>query len=211
MTNEHSLEALQAREKILTTAARLFSKQGYESTSLAQVAHQAKVSKALIFWHFDCKEKLYHSAVRKTLEPYFIDIGDLEGLGEAEQITRLVDSFYDFVNENLYSVRFFLSLLLRAERQPDEVLGRIHQLYQMFRSSLADIIESGRRRGVFRSDIDSARDAALIMSGLAGILIQQFTGTEPLHDPKDSIEHLKTTIFQRLVAPVAGSTPAGRR
>src|ERR1041385_9081089 len=116
MMDQESLASLAAREKILTTASRLFAEQGYESTSLSQVARQANVSKALIFWHFDCKENLYRSALRKTLEPYFIDSEDLEGLGEREQIARLIDQFYDFVSDNVYSVRFFLNLTLRTER-----------------------------------------------------------------------------------------------
>jgi AcrR family transcriptional regulator len=210
MADSHTLGVAEAREKILVTATRLFSEQGYENTSLAQVARQAKVSKALIFWHFDCKEKLYRSAVHKTLEAYFIDNDDLEGLGEREQIARLIDAFHNFVNDNLYSVRFFLSLMLRAERQPNEVLGRINELYRIFRSSLADVIENGRQRGVFRQDIDAKRDAALIMAGLAGILVHQFISVEPTQDPKDLIEHLKVATFQRLVAPVAGGSPAGR-
>lgn len=211
MSEQQSLEALEAREKILTTASRLFSEHGYENTSLSQVARGAKVSKALIFWHFDCKEKLYRSAVRKTLEPYNFDVDALEGLGEREQIARRIDAFYDFVSENLYSVRFFLSLVLHAERQPHEVLSRVNELYHGFRNALADILERGRRRGVFHADVDPGRDAALIMAGLAGILIQQFMSDKSSHDPKDLIEHLKMTIFQRLAVPVAGSTPAGRR
>jgi AcrR family transcriptional regulator len=210
MSEHQSLETLQTREKILVTASRLFSQQGYESTSLSQVARQAKVSKALIFWHFDSKEKLYRSALRKTLEPYFIDVDNLEGLSEREQIERLINLFYDFVHENVYSVRFFLNLTLRTERQPDEVLGRVNELYRVFRSSLAEIIESGRRRGVFRPDIDAGRDAALIMAALGGILIQQFMTDGASYDPKDLIEHLKVTLFQRLVVADAGSTPAGR-
>ena len=43
---------MDAREKILETAMRLFATQGYSTTSLAQVAKEARVSKALIFWHF---------------------------------------------------------------------------------------------------------------------------------------------------------------
>jgi AcrR family transcriptional regulator len=210
MSEDQSLEALQTREKILITASRLFSEQGYENTSLSQVARQAKVSKALIFWHFDSKEKLYRSALRKTLEPYFIDVDNLEGLSERQQIERLIDLFYDFVHENVYSVRFFLSLTLRTERQPDEVLGRVNELYRIFRNSLAEIIESGCRRGVFRTDIDAERDAALIMAALGGILIQQFMTDGTSYDPKDLIEHLKLTLFQRLAVPDAGSTPAGR-
>jgi AcrR family transcriptional regulator len=213
MTERDALDALAAREKILTTASRLFAEQGYENTSLSQVARQAKVSKALIFWHFDSKEKLYRNALRKTLEPYFIDNDDLEGLDEREQIARLIDRFYDFVSDNVYSVRFFLNLTLRAERQPDEVLSQVNQFYRAFRASLADILESGRRCGVFRSDIDPPREAALIMAALGGILIHQFMSDEILHDPKDLIEHLKTTLFQRLIIvtmPAAEGTAAGR-
>jgi len=210
MSELQSLETLQTREKILVTASRLFSEQGYKSTSLSQVARQAKVSKALIFWHFDSKEKLYRSALRKTLEPYFIDVDNLEGLGEREQIERLIDLFYDFVHENVYSVRFFLNLTLRTEREPDEVLGRVTELYRIFCNSLAEIIESGRRRGIFRAEIDAGRDAALIMAALGGILIQQFMTDGASYNPKDLIEHLKTTLFQRLVVPDAGSTAAGR-
>ncbi|HEX7410225.1 MAG TPA: TetR/AcrR family transcriptional regulator [Candidatus Binatia bacterium] len=210
MSEPQTLDTLQTREKILASASQLFSEQGYENTSLSQVARQAKVSKALIFWHFDSKEKLYRSALRKTLEPYFINVDGLEGLGEREQVERLIDLFYDFVHENVYSVRFFLSLTLQAEQQPDEVLSRVNELYRIFRKSLAEIIENGRRRGTFRTDIDPERDAALIMAALGGILIQQFMSDGSPYDPKDLIEHLKTILFQRLVVPAAGSTAAGR-
>lgn len=210
MTDHPSLDAQETREKILSTAARLFSEHGYESTSLSQVARQAKVSKALIFWHFDSKEKLYRNAMRRTLEPYVINVDDLEGLGERDHIERLIDEFYNFVHENVYSVRFFLNLTLRAESRPDEMLSRVNELYRAFRNSLAEIIERGRARGVFRSDTDAARDAALIMAALAGIIVHQFMSDDASHDPKDLIEHLKTTLFQRLVVTAAGCTPAGR-
>ncbi len=210
MTHQQTLDTSQAREKILETASRLFSEHGYEKTSLSQVARQAKVSKALIFWHFDCKEKLYRSALRKTLEPYFIDVDDIEGLDEREQIARLIDEFYDFVHENVYSVRFFLNLTLRNDQQADEGLARVNELYRAFRQSFAEIIERAQRCGVFRADVDAGRDAALIMAALAGILVQQFMTNEPAHDPKDLIEHLKFTLFQRLIVPAGGSPPAGR-
>jgi AcrR family transcriptional regulator len=210
MTDHPSLDAQETREKILASAARLFSEHGFESTSLSQVARQAKVSKALIFWHFDSKEKLYRNAMRRTLEPYVINVDDLEGLGERDHIERLIDEFYNFVHENVYSVRFFLNLTLRAESRPDEMLSRVNELYRAFRNSLAEIIERGRARGVFRSDTDAARDAALIMAALAGIIVHQFMSDDASHDPKDLIEHLKTTLFQRLVVTAAGSTSAGR-
>jgi AcrR family transcriptional regulator len=205
-----TVDVQQAREKILETAAQLFAENGYETTSLSQVARQAKVSKALIFWHFDNKEKLYRNALRKTLEPYFIEVDDLAGLGEQAQISRLIERFYDFVNENVYSVRFFLSLVVRSEYQQDEGVNRVNELYRIFRSSLADTIERGCDGGVFRADVDSFREASLIMVTLAGIFVQQFMSGESADHARDLIEHLKLTLFQRLTTAVAGSPAAGR-
>jgi AcrR family transcriptional regulator len=210
MTDVHAVDARETRQKILESAAELFAQQGYESTSLSQVARHAKVSKALIIWHFDSKETLYRNALRRTLEPYFINVvDDLEGLGEREQIERLIDLFYDFVHENVYSVRFFLHLTLRGESQPDESLSRVNELYRIFRGSLAQIIERGRDRRVFRAAVNAEREAALIMATLGGILIQQFM-TDEAATAEDLIGHFKVTLFQRLLVTAAEGQAAGR-
>ena len=63
---------MDTREKILGTATRLFSTQGYANTSLSQVAKEAQVSKALIFWHFENKEKLFRTALHGILVQGFM-------------------------------------------------------------------------------------------------------------------------------------------
>ena len=100
---EHSLgdQGLQTRDRILSTAARLFSEHGYEHTPLSQVAREAQVSKALVLWHFDTKEALFRAALGRTLEPYHLDVEDLEGLDESAQIELLMDRFYEFVRANV--------------------------------------------------------------------------------------------------------------
>jgi AcrR family transcriptional regulator len=145
-----------AREKILLAAARLFAERGYESTSLAEVARAAKVSKALIFWHFDNKQQLYLSALQKNLEPYHIDREELAGLEEPEQIVRLIEAFYQFVNDNVYSVRFFMTLMLRGEHsvteanqplQSHDSLQRVNELYGAFRNPSLRLSIAGRIAG----------------------------------------------------------------
>ena len=191
-------ESPDTRAKILTASCRLFAQQGYENTSLSQVAREAKVSKALIFWHFDTKEKLFQSALRKTLEPYFISDAQLEGLDEREQLAQVIDEFYDFVRDNMYSVRFFLSLTLRDDKEPGEVMARVGELYGMFRGLIADIIERGLRKGLFHADTPSELEAALIMSNMAGILVNQFLNDKDPYDAKALLEHLKATTLRRL-------------
>jgi|DewCreStandDraft_1066081.scaffolds.fasta_scaffold01330_19 AcrR family transcriptional regulator len=212
MTDEgagHPPEELQGtREKILAAAARLFAERGYESTSLAEVAREAKVSKALIFWHFDNKDQLYLSALRKNLEPYHIDRQEIAGLDEPQQIAQLVDSFYNFVNDHVYSVRFFMSVMLRGElpgrgaqaESGRDGLRRVNELYHAFRQSFAEIIQHGQQRGVFDNRLDAEREAALILVTLVGVLVQQFMLGESPEQAKALIDHYKQSLFERLLS-----------
>jgi AcrR family transcriptional regulator len=190
---------MDTREKILETATRLFSTQGYGNTSLSQVAKEAQVSKALIFWHFENKEQLFRTALQKTLEPYIINIlDDLEGLSELDQIRRLIDEYYAFVSQNMYSVKFVLGLILRDEKHPDDVVGHMNELQRVYVNLLADIMESGRQKGIFRSTIDPPLDAALIMSALHGILVQGFMWNDAPDRSQRLLEHLKATLVDTL-------------
>ncbi len=192
---------MEARDKILETATRLFSVQGYGSTSLSQVAKEAKVSKALIFWHFENKERLFQSALQRSLEPYFVNVvGQMEGLDEAAQIHKLIDLFYDFVREHMQSIRFVLSLILREEKQPDDPVARAAELFRIFRNLLNDILESGRQKGVFRADINPPSEASLIMCALAGALVQRFIGSDFSGESESVVAHLKTALLERLKA-----------
>jgi AcrR family transcriptional regulator len=193
-------ESAATREKILDAACRLFAHQGYENTSLSQVAREAKVSKALIFWHFDTKENLFQIALRKTLEPYFISEARLEGLDEPGQLAQVIDEFYDFVQDNLYSVRFFFSLTVREDKEPGDVMSRIGELYGMFRGLIADIIERGARKGSFRVEGSSELEAALVMASMAGILVNQFLNEKAPYDSRTLLDHLKTATLTRLTA-----------
>ncbi len=190
---------MDARTKILETATRLFATHGYDSTSLSHVAKAASVSKALIFWHFETKENLFKAVLSRTIEPYSLDIDDLEGLSEPEQLRRLIDLYYEFVTENVFSVRFFLSLFLRDEdKRQDSLFGKILELYRLYQQLLTDVIARGQERGTISKDVNPALHAALILSALNGILVRGFMD-EP--DPLAStslVTQLKSTLVDRL-------------
>ena len=46
------------RKKILESAQRLFTRRGYERTSLSDIAKYAGVTRGAIYWHFENKEEL---------------------------------------------------------------------------------------------------------------------------------------------------------
>jgi len=189
---------MDARTKILETATRLFATHGYDSTSLSHVARAASVSKALIFWHFETKENLFKAVLSRTIEPYSIDIDDLDELNEPEQLRRLIDLYYEFVTENVFSVRFFLSLFLREEKRPDNLFGKILDLYHHYQKLLGDVIARGQERGTLSRDVNPVLHAALILSALNGVLVQGFMGEPDPLAPISLVEQLKATLVDRL-------------
>lgn len=187
-----------AREKILETAIQLFSTQGYADTSLAQVARAAQVSKALVLWHFESKEHLFRAAVEHFLVPYKIGDQALSGLTASEQIEKLIDDYYDFIAEHLYSVKFVLGQIVGGDATSQELVAQARELHSVYRGLLTSILERGQASGAFPAQIQPAEDAALILATLNGLLLQQLVEHSPSSNPRALLLRLKHTVRARL-------------
>ncbi|RKQ40938.1 multidrug efflux transporter transcriptional repressor AcrR [Enterobacter sp. R1(2018)] len=74
MARKTKQQALETRQHILDVAIRLFSQQGVSSTSLADIAKAAGVTRGAIYWHFKNKSDLFNEIWELTES----SIGDLE-------------------------------------------------------------------------------------------------------------------------------------
>ena len=54
-----------SKDKILTVALELFAQNGYQGTSIAQIAKKAKISKGLMYNYFKNKEKLLDEIIQE--------------------------------------------------------------------------------------------------------------------------------------------------
>src|SRR6516225_11825806 len=61
------------RARIQQVALELFAEQGYEKTSLREIAERLDVTKAALYYHFKSKEDI----VRSLVEDYFGQLDDL--------------------------------------------------------------------------------------------------------------------------------------
>lgn len=59
---------LGTREHILATALELFNAQGYDATSLRQIADRLQMTKAALYYHFPAKEQLLLELTRPLLD-----------------------------------------------------------------------------------------------------------------------------------------------
>ncbi len=93
-------EDLSTRERILDIALELFADQGYERTSLRQIAERLGFSKAAIYYHFASKEDILmalhlrlHDFGRKALSK--IDGIDLTSAVWADLLDGLIDQMLE--------------------------------------------------------------------------------------------------------------------
>jgi AcrR family transcriptional regulator len=75
------------RSRLRELALKLFAEQGYEKTSLREIAEQLGVTKAALYYYFKSKEDI----VRSLVEDYVADLDDLIAWAKAQprsQATR---------------------------------------------------------------------------------------------------------------------------
>jgi AcrR family transcriptional regulator len=174
--------ALESRDEILKAATTLFATHGFHETSMAEVAREAKVSKALIFWHFKTKEELFFAVLGRLLEPYVIDFTEEAGaLDEKAQILKLLEDYLLFVHGNASSIRFFVAQLVHDQKLSGELTGQVLALYEGYRSLLTDLIARGQNKGICAQQFPPSTAAAFLLSTLNGLLIGYlFLGNEGL-------------------------------
>jgi AcrR family transcriptional regulator len=189
-------QASDSRDEILKAAAHLFAHRGFHETSMSEVAREARVSKALIFWHFKTKEELFLAVLNRLLEPYFIDFAEEATiLDERDQIVKLVEAYLAFVRDNASSVRFFLAQILHGERLSDGLNDQVLRLYEGYRSLLIDLICRAQEKGLCRREFTPEAAGRFLLSALNGTLIEFLFMGNAVIDSEGAVSMLRGWLF----------------
>ena len=95
------------RERIQEIALELFAEQGYEKTSLREIAERLGVTKAALYYHFKSKEDI----VRSFIEDYRAEVEAVIAWGASQPPTsqtraELLARYADIVSRRLGVIRF---------------------------------------------------------------------------------------------------------
>lgn len=96
------------RQEILATALDLFLLQGYDATSLREIAERLEITKAALYYHFPAKEQLVVELTRQFLN----DLADLLATARAEHGAERRSSRRDLLSA-------YLDLLIEHHRVID--------------------------------------------------------------------------------------------
>ena len=169
----HPSNRLTTRSTILETALDLFSKKGYDATGVADICHNAHISKGAFYYHFPSKQELFLELMTTWLEDvdkfFQLAASSAESVPEAlEKIAGTTGYLFSTLESGF---PILLEFWQQASRQP-EIWKRAVAPYRHYLDYFADFIQSGIEEGAFEEDIDPHFAARILMAIAMGLLLQ---------------------------------------
>ena len=154
------------RERILRAAVGRIAREGIDGVRIARIATDARVSSALVHYHFATREAL----LAEALEYSYAQAGDVRldgdlpaGASHAERLQLMINQCLPTTPALAEDWVLWVELWLRAVRHP-ELRPVAEELYARMRAWFADEITAGMRDGEFaRCDPEDVADRTLAL------------------------------------------------
>lgn len=168
--------------QILVAAEKLFLDKGYASTSMSDIAKEAKCNQALLHYYFRTKEKLFELVFEKKINllfSIFIEIGTKE-ITFFEKVKRIVEAHFDFISSNRKVPAFIIN---EITTNPDRIKMMKNRIGELPKSIFAGLekelsveINNGRIREISLIDLFYLIVSVNIMMFLISPIFKGVTG-----------------------------------
>ncbi len=101
---------IKPKDRILESAIKLFSEKGFDATSVDEIAKNADINKAMIYYYFSSKEELLSSIIRKSINEFtsIIENISLENFKSLEEIIHyFVEAGISYIDKNDMLIRIY--------------------------------------------------------------------------------------------------------
>lgn len=190
------LKIMEPRQRIIEHTVELISKQGYEGTSVRDIASAAGVNVAMIKYYFGGKEQLLEEVLENKLSylrNIFIGLVKNQDMTAIEKIDRIID----LLIERKFSSRNFHHLLhreLSLEKRP-QLKDRVSDLLMLNVSPVKKILKDGIKSGEFKK-VDAEMTVATVVGTVHYLLIND-TMCQKILDKKKDFSPFKNKQLKR--------------
>lgn len=190
------------RESILDSAAQLFARKGFSSTTMADIAADADLSAGAIYRYFSSKDELmravFDDAVERNQQMFQSAAEDASSPFEAlVKIGRR--NWIDFDDRDDLICQ--IQMALTAARDPEDFGLELSEIRRVVRGMLEQMIRAAQESGEISPDVDPATLALILQAATGGIQMLKLEETEPL-DVESGFE-----LLVRMVADLGFDRP----
>lgn len=208
--------AMKLKDKIVQESMRLFSVNGYCSTSITDIMLAANTSKGGFYNHFASKQILFNHVLRDAQQIWREKT--LAGLDEIDspvlKVVKLLENYRDrYLKDDLTFPGgcIFITFSVELDYLQPHLAHDVNQGFIGFKAMLARFLEAGKEQGELPMDVKSGDLAEMIFAGMLGasVIYGLDKSEETLDRTIDTIiEHLeKMRVPQRDVGPPQISEP----
>ena len=175
LTDESLLEK---RLAIAHAAAELIFQNGYNETSMNQIARKMGIGKSTIYDYFSSKDEIILLLLDEPLGEVRSRAEEIEAEARTavERLTRILEMHLDVL---LRDRAFIFKLSFEFQRLPLDVQGRHEIKRQAYQDLLIRLIEGGIEDGSFRS-VDPDIAVKILLSTLSSVILTARPNGTPL-------------------------------
>ena len=173
------------KEIFLKAALKVFAANGYHGSSVADIAKEADVSKALFYHYFDSKKDLLVIFAKQRLEEWTPLIKSLEEIiSPKERILFLINFVLSELETNADWLRFLYMLYLSTEG-----ISAIQEAMRKYKEKFDRLFAAERKLYKDLGYADPEMEATYLRSVLQGISLEYLLsgGNYPLQTMKEKI------------------------
>jgi AcrR family transcriptional regulator len=161
MTQLRELKKQQTRQTISHVATRLFVEQGYERTTIADIAAAAGVSKMTVTNYYSRKEDLFFDAADSVIEGPARTVAE-RAAGESA-LAALRRAYQDATERHEPALGRFTPDFARLIEESPALRARLREIYDQQELALADVLAeaAGPRAGILESRLAAAQLSAV--------------------------------------------------
>lgn len=189
------------RDRVREIAVALFNEQGYDATSVADVAQRLGLTKSALYHHFPSKEALLEVALSEALGGLEAAIDEAEALDApaAERLRHVVRGATAVLLAHLPSV----TLLLRVRGNSAVELAALERR-RRFDQRVTTMVADAQREGGLRADVDAPVVARLLF-GMINSVVEWYRPGGTI-DGERLGHDILAVIFGGLDAPAGRAT-----
>lgn len=157
-------EQIRRRHEIFAASVKLFLKNGFQETSMREIADAASIGKSTLYDYFKTKDDILVWGVEDQLMDLTVEVQEIVKQS-ASAIKRLREAMKRHLEFLVSSKEFYLKLSFEVQRLNLESQKRIQVRRHAYQDLIRQLIDEGISEGSFRK-VDSLLVARVLITAL---------------------------------------------